>query len=294
MNGAPSQFRFLGGKLRQKHVWKRILLERLTEPVHLNLLAGLVWVFGSFRAKVSFDLVLRHHHAYGILAAADCARGLGVERITLLEFGVAHGTGLLNMAAVAERVTEQTGVRCDIYGFDSGRGMPAPQGFRDHPELFGEGDFTMDPERLRGVLPPNAHLVLGEVATTVPAFMAQLSSESPVGFVSIDLDYYSSTREALRMLAGPPEHYLPVTQVYLDDIEGQSYNTRCGELLAVAEFNQEHALRTIEPDPFLAKSRVFQRARWVDHMRTLHVLDHPTRNSPDRRRDRQSLLNPYI
>lgn len=294
MTGSLRQSSFLAGKLRQKHVWKRILLERITEPVHLNVASVFVWLFGSFRAKVAFDLVLRHHHAYGILHAADNARQLGFDRITLLEFGVAHGTGLLNMAAVAHEVTQATGVRCDIYGFDTGKGMPAPRSFRDHPELFQAGDFVMDVNSLEELLPPTVQLVLGDVAETVPQFLQELDVRSPIGFVSLDLDYYYSTKDALLIFDAAPECYLPTTILYLDDIEGDSYNSYCGELLAVAEFNQEHDFRKIEVDPFLGKSRIFHRARWVGHMRTLHVLDHPSRNVLTAQREPQRLLNPYL
>jgi hypothetical protein len=198
------------------------------------------------------------------------------------------------MAAVADEVTRATGVRCDIYGFDTGRGMPAPRSFRDHPELFQAGDFVMDVDSLKELLPRTVQLVLGDVAETVPQFLQQLDVRSPIGFVSLDLDYYYSTKDALLIFEAAPECYLPTTVLYLDDIEGDSYNSFCGELLAVAEFNEDHELRKIEADPFLGKSRIFHRARWVGHMRTLHVLDHPSRNVLTAQRAPQRLLNPYL
>ncbi len=286
--------RFLSGKLRQKYVWKRLLLERMTEPVHLNLVAALVAVFGSFRSKVAFDLVVRHHHAYGILNAADQAKELGKDRLTLLEFGVGGGTGLLNMAQVASRVTGATGVSFDIYGFDTGRGLPPPRSFRDHPELWQEGDFVMDVESLRRALPSNVTLVLGDVEETVPAWLDRFDGSAPIGFVSLDLDYYYSTKAAVRVFTGRPEHYLPRTCVYLDDIEHPSHNSFCGELLAIREFNDASALRKFEKHPFLPKTRVFQRAPWIDHIYTFHVLDHPTRSTVEQPRQALKLLNPYL
>ena len=294
MQSEQGQLRFLAGKLRQEHVWKRVLMERMTEPLHLNAVAVFVWLFGSFRAKVAFDLVLRHHHAYGILKAADQANALGLKRLTLLEFGVAAGTGLLNMAAVAARVTSATGVEFEIYGFDTGQGMPPPRSFRDHPELFQAGDFVMDVDRLQARLPSNVHLVLGDISSTSRQFRDSLEPSAPVGFVSVDLDYYYSTKDALQLLTGPADCYLPTTCVYLDDIEGESYNSYCGEQLAVAEFNDEHEFRKIERSPFLPKARVFHRAPWIGHIYTLHVLDHPRRSTLEPGRDTLSLLNPYL
>lgn len=153
----------------------------------------------------------------------------------------------------------------------------------------------MDVELLQRSLPANAQLVVGDVVDTVPRFAASIGPAAPIGFVSIDLDYYSSTKDALGVLNAPPEHYLPTTGTYLDDIRGEPYNSYCGEQLAIKEFNEENDFRKIEKnDASFAKSRVFQRAGWIDDMFTLHVLDHPTRSTIDQPRERLALQNPYL
>ncbi|MGH8694838.1 MAG: hypothetical protein ACREVM_11495, partial [Burkholderiales bacterium] len=196
-------------KLRNRYIWQRIFNERLTEPVHLNLMALGVAVFGGLRSRVAFDLVLRQQHAYGILASADLARELGIEEVTLVEFGVSAGAGFLNICELSRRVTGDTGVRFRIFGFDTGKGMPPPQSYRDHPEIYQEGDFPMDYEGLRKALPPNAKLVIGDLKDTVAPFTRELSATAPIGFVSIDVDYYTATRHALAVLEGKPQQYLP-------------------------------------------------------------------------------------
>src|SRR5438874_1170570 len=118
--GTRGAMGYLLQKLRHKDVWERILRERLTEPLHLNFLSLLVWAFGSYRAKVAFDLVVRQWNAYGVLKAADHARELGINRVSVLEFGVAAGAGLMNLAEIARRVTRVTGVQFSLYGFDTG------------------------------------------------------------------------------------------------------------------------------------------------------------------------------
>jgi hypothetical protein len=281
-------------KLRNEYIWKRIFYERLTEPLHLNLLSLGVAIFGSLRAKVAFDLVLRQQHAYSILTCADLARELGINEVTLIEFGVAAGAGILNICNLAERVTRATGVRFRVFGFDTGKGMPPPQSYRDHPELYQEGDFPMNHEALQRVLPGNAQLVIGELQDTVGPFMQGISAAAPIGFVSIDVDYYSSTRDALAVLDGAAEHYLPRTLIYLDDLEHPSHNSWCGERLAVAEFNEKHAARKIEQHAFLRSYRIFRNARWIDHMFTLHVLDHPSRTTLRQHRQSTILTNPYL
>ena len=281
-------------KLKNKYIWKRIYYERLTEPLHLNFVALFVALFGNFRTKISHDLILRQQHAWSILKCADAAVSLGLKEVTLIEFGVASGAGLLNICKIAEMATKETGVTFRIFGFDTGKGMPPPRSYKDHPELYQAGDFPMDSEALRKVLPANATLIIGEVHETVGAFMEKVVSSAPIGFVSIDVDYYSSAKDALQVRTGKSDQYLPRTIVYLDDLEDESHNSWCGELLAVNEFNQKNEFRKIERHQFLRSYRIFKNARWIDHMFTCHVLDHPTRNLLLQNRQKVILTNPYL
>jgi len=281
-------------KLKNKYIWKRIYYERLTEPLHLNAIAFLVAIFGNLRTKIAHDLVLRQQHAWSILNCADLAISLGLKEVTLIEFGVASGAGLLNICKIAERVSRETGVAFRIFGFDTGKGMPPPLSYKDHPELYQAGDFPMDSEALEKSLPPNAMLIIGEVRETVGDFLEKVNSTAPIGFVSIDVDYYSSTKDALHVLTGRPDQYLPRTIVYLDDLEDESHNSWCGELLAVNEFNRENEFRKIERHHFLRGYRIFKNARWIDHMFTCHILDHPTRNLLRQNRQKTILTNPYL
>lgn len=256
----------------------KLFLEYLTQPLHVTVLAGLVYLFGGFRAKVAFDLVRRREHAFAILAAADAAAEQGIRRVTVIECGVASGAGLWNMIEIGRKVTALTGVELELVGFDTGGGLPPPRDHRDHPELFQAGDFKMgDIEALRRSLPGNARLVLGDIAETAPSFLGELSKDAPVGYVAVDVDYYWSAVEALTLLTGDPELYLPVTFVYFDDVGFPSANDWCGERLAIREFNETHAMRKIQLDRFLKYRRVYKDSDWLDRLYKLHVLDHPLR-----------------
>lgn len=256
----------------------RLFLEYLGQPLHITAIAGLVYLFGGFRAKVAFDLVRRRQHAYSILQCADWALVHGLSKVTVIECGVASGAGLWNMIDVGREVTRLTGVQFEFVGFDTGTGLPLPRDYRDHPERFQGGDYPMpDMEGLRRSLPSNARLVLGDLADTAPRFVAELSSQAPIGFVGIDVDYYSSARQALRLLEGPAECYLPLTLMFFDDVGFPTANDFCGERLAINEFNDAHDLRKIELDRFLRYRRVYKNSNWLDRLYQLHVLDHPTR-----------------
>ncbi len=261
--------------LRREVLWS-FLCGRFSEPLHLNLMAALVKLFGSYRAKVAFDVTQRHHYAYCTLRAADEARRLGLRSLTVVEFGVAAGAGLLALCDISRRVTACTGIEISVVGFDTGKGLPAPGDYRDHPELYQSGDYPMDPTRLRQWLGANATLILGNLKETIPAFTRQLDPVSPVGFAAIDVDYYSSTCDALRLFMEPDAaKYLPRPALYLDDINQEAHNSWCGELLALREFNRRSEFRKIEADRFIRERRLFKRGSWLDKIYLLHVLDHP-------------------
>src|SRR5262245_56042272 len=128
-------------KLKNRAAWRRIYYERLTEPLHLNAISFLVLMFGSFRLKIEYDLLVRQYNAFAILKAADKAREANLRGVTIVEFGVASGAGLMNMCFIASKVSSVTGVDVKVLGFDTGKGMPPPRDYRDHPDLYQEGDF---------------------------------------------------------------------------------------------------------------------------------------------------------
>ena len=281
-------------KLFRAYIWKRFLYERLSEPLHLNIISFFVLLFGSYRMKCDFDLVLRSQHAYSLYKAADLALLSNKRKVTIVEFGVATGAGLSNLQNIAKKITKDTGVKFDIYGFDTGEGMPPPTSYKDHPECYQEGDFTMDFDRLQQSLDSNTKLVIGHIEKTLPKFLMQNFEDCPIAFISIDVDYYSSTVQALKILEMKADHYLPRVIVYLDDLQDESHNSWCGELAAVDEFTNNHEYRKIERHTFIRSYRIFQKARWIDHIFVAHILDHSSRTNLTPNRAKTVLVNPHI
>ena len=94
----------------------------------------------------------------------------------------------------------------------------------------------------------------------------------PVGFIAIDLDLYSSTSHALRVLSMPGRRILHHVPLYLDDIDfGQSHRFG-GELLAVEEFNQENPDVKIDSWRGVRVSRPFADADYLGRMFMAHDL----------------------
>lgn len=239
---------------------------------------------GTFRQKESYGLIPRPNYAYGMLRAADMARFVGKKKVTVCEFGVATGNGLMNMVELAEILKKETGIEIRVVGMDSGAGLPIVEGYADHPEIWSPGDFAMtNHDDLRRRVGDRAELIFGDIADTVDGFVASLDESAPLGFISVDVDIYTGSRSALRCLKGRPELYTPALSVYMDDTQFFFANRWCGELLAIDEFNETNAMRKIDEDRSLPGHRPDPITYWYRSMFVCHVLDHELRNKPQAR-----------
>lgn len=213
----------------------------------------------------------RPHYRWGLLCAASMAQALGYRRISAIEFGVAAGNGLLAMEQLADYASERSGVAIDVYGFDTGTGLTEPMDYRDLPQLWSRGDYEMDVTGLKQRL-RRAQLMLGNVKETVPKFVA--GRPAPIGFIAFDLDLYSSTMDAFRVLEASDELLLPRVNCYFDDIVGFSHGDLNGERLAISDFNKAHAHRKISRIYGL-RYVVDQDAGWTEMMYLMHAVQHP-------------------
>ena len=195
----------------------------------------------NYPELIRWGAVERPHYAYIVYQAAELARRLGVQRISVIEFGVAGGRGLLNLEHHAKRVSQLTGVNIDVYGFDTGEGLPPPIDYRDLPYIWKSSHFRMDQHALQAKL-KNARLVLGNVADTVGSFVEQYAP-APIGAIAFDLDYYSSTIEAFRIFNIPEARRQPRIFCYFDDIFSSDLGhvgPAVGVPLAINEFNRNN------------------------------------------------------
>ncbi len=210
-------------------------------------------------------------YIFGVLSAADLAFHLGVKKISAIEFGVATGKGLRALEHIAELVEQYYDISIEVYGFDTGAGLPKPQDYRDLPNLWSEGYFAMDEKELRKNL-KRAKLFLGDVKDTVGSFAD--ANAAPVGFVSFDMDLYSSTRDAFQLFDFENDQFLPRVHCYFDDVFGLTYGDCNGELLAIAEFNQAHKDKQISQIPGLKHLLHRPKARWPEQIYLAHFFHH--------------------
>jgi len=210
----------------------------------------------------------------GLLAAASLAHHEGVSEIIAIEFGVAGGQGLIILQEEAEAIEHETGIRIKVFGFDSGGGLPEFTGdHRDHPDYWKQGDFPLDETSLRQKLSPRTRLILGEVKQTVPEFIER-AQNAPIGFVSFDLDLYSSTVHALKIFNHPRKSMLKKVPLYFDDVmETLVSHQFAGELLAIKEFNERDIKVKIDLWRGLKVGRPFPECQYFDCMYLAHDLE---------------------
>jgi hypothetical protein len=228
---------------------------------------------GSFRLRFRLGALKRMYYAYIIYHAAQLAARLRIPRISVIEFGVAGGNGLVWMERHAEEIEKLFPVKIEIYGFDSGVGLPSPEDYRDLPYHWKQGFFKMDVKTLQSRL-KRANLVLGDVRDTAATFLDKFSP-APIGAVSHDLDFYSSTVNTFQIFNGPDKYLMPRIFNYFDDTLGHEIEQLCdytGERLAIEEFNLSHADRKFAVPYYLRADDCL--AEWRYKIWVFHYFGH--------------------
>jgi hypothetical protein len=222
--------------------------------------------------KVKWEMVDRPHYLLGVYRAAEQAQAEGIREISVVEFGVACGAGLMLLQDFARQVEAETNVSIKVIGFDSGSGLPELSGdHRDHPDAWLPMDYPMNVQSLRQRLTSRTELVLGDVKTTVPEFVAR-GRCPPIGFIAFDLDLHSSTKHALRVLSAPNRIVLRRVFLYFDDVDLEFNHRYAGELLAIDEFND--AVTDVKIDRWrgVEQRTVFTNSAWIKKMYIAHDL----------------------
>ncbi len=200
----------------------------------------------SYQDRLAVCAVERPHYGHCIFQAAKLASRLNYRKMSVIEFGCGGGNGLLNAEMHIAEIMKIFPVEIELYGFDTGVGLPPAKDYRDYPHYFEPGQYYMNPAGLEQKL-KKGKLVLGDVNDTCKTFFRDFDA-APVGCIFHDLDYYSSTRDAFTLFEASSIHFLPRVFMYFDDIIGNNTwlaSEFAGEMLAIEEFNKTHSSRKI-------------------------------------------------
>lgn len=221
----------------------------------------------SYTFKLFREAVPRPYYGLPIYYSLKLAKSLGYNKVSIIEFGIAGGNGLVNIEYHVKEIKKIIDIDVEIYGFDTASGLPKPKDYRDTPYQWKEGFYKMDIPALKSKL-QFSKLVLGEVKKSLESFEC-----APVACVMFDLDYYSSTVDALEIFKQP---HLPRVFCYFDDVVGNEvslYNEFTGELLAIDEFNQKNDMKLLKYRG-IGKYTAHQ-----DNLFALHDFKHPEYNT---------------
>jgi len=233
--------------------------------------------FGSYETKLAHGAIQRPNYGYCLYNAAKLAKRLGYPKMSAIEFGVAGGNGLISLEEHAATISNLLQIEIEIYGFDTGEGLPRPIDYRDLPYHWKEGFYKMDRQALESRL-RIAKLVLGDVADTLGTFFDKYRP-APIGAISFDLDFYSSTKSALAVFRGKPQFLLPRIFCYFDDTIGSEvevYNDFTGQRLAIHEFNLENDAIKLGFPYCLLNGQIS--SPWRHQIWVAHLFGHPEYN----------------
>ena len=248
------------------------------EPYRARLFRAIIrrLRLGTFPQRLEVEAVDRPGYGWCVYHAAVQARALGHDAITVVEMGVAGGRGLLCLCDHADEVKRETGVDVAVYGLDAGSGLPRSDDPRDLLYCWPPGSFEMDVARLRERIGTRATLLIGDVRETVASFRPPQTA--PLGAVLFDLDLYTSTIAALKIL--DVSERLPRVWCWFDDILGYPENLYCecnGERAAINEYNAARPGRA-----FLSPANCFEGEPvpryWHQQVFIDHRFDHPAYN----------------
>jgi hypothetical protein len=233
---------------------------------------------GTYKTRLHFGAMDRPWYGWCMFYAAYEAKELGFDAMTVIEFGVAGGSGLDCLCRHRDEIQKVFNIEIAITGFDTGQGLPESSDPRDLKYWWPSGSFEMDRKKLDDRVAGRAELVIGDVSDTVENWACR--SDAPLGAVMFDLDYFTSTDAALKIFN--KSNLLPRVWCYMDDIVGfpeNGYSDHTGVREAINQFklkperdllndhlSQAYVFEGIAPEP------------WHQLIYLYHRLSHPQYN----------------
>jgi hypothetical protein len=147
----------------------------------------------------------------------------------------------------------------------------------------------MDVGKLKHTL-RRAQLLIGPIERTILDFVA--ARRSPACFVSIDVDFYSSTMSAFKLLEASTALLMPRIYFHFDDILATTFGDCNGERLAISDFNVSHELRKLSPIYGLRcyLPQRYLHALWPAQVYLAHIFDHELYSRSDHGKARENSL----
>ena len=221
-------------------------------------------------ANLIFKKFRPHYHSCLHETALE-ARELGLKKISVLEFGVAGGNGLMSIEKYCNKIEKKIDIQFKIFGFDLGdkQGLPDTTMAEDLKYFWSTGDFKMNIEKLKKKI-RKSELILGDINNTLNDFILNYKNP-PIGAIFFDLDLYTSTKKSLEIFNLPEEYRMPRIRCYFDDIQAPTNNYN-GVIKAINEFNYNNSNKKITK--FGGSTLDYKYGPWYEEFYEMHDFDH--------------------
>jgi len=218
--------------------------------------------------------VFKPHYETILLESCKEAKKLGINNVSVLELGVAGGNGIIALEKYKKSIESYLKIKIDIYGFDTGEGMPKSNLKEDLIFVWKQGQYKINKDLIRKKT--NSKIFYGDVKNTINDFIKL--NPNKICSIFFDLDYYSSTKAFLDQINNLKKYLLPRVLCYFDDLHvPEKYISDVnGELLAINEFNSSNTNCKLGASIDHVMDFKFPLAKNSIYM--LHVFDNPDYN----------------
>ena len=188
--------------------------------------------------QVKFKTFKPHYETI-LLESCKEAKKLGIQNVSVIELGVAGGNGIIALEKYKKSIEILLDIKIDIYGFDTGVGMPPTDLKEDLPFVFKQGQFKIDKDEVSKRI--KCKIFYGDIKNTVSDFIK--TNPNKIACIFFDLDYYSSTKAFMDQIKNLRNYFLPRVLCYFDDLHvPEKYISDInGVLLAIKEFNSSNS-----------------------------------------------------
>ena len=195
--------------------------------------------FKKFLNLVKKGITPRPQYGLSLLLAAKQAKDLGIKKIKVTELGCWNLEGLIDIENYVTDIQKFLDIEVEVFGFTLKEGLPKYKANNyDRLYRWSPGAFPLEKNENFKKL-KFSKVYLGDIKKTIPKFLndnKKTFTNSPLGLILFDLDYYSSTKIGLNLLKLTSGNYLPRTYVYFDDHSFSGFDE--GERKAIYEFNK--------------------------------------------------------
>ena len=205
-------------------LFKRVL--HYDKPLRVALLGYLSLKFKTFKP----------HYESILYEACLEAKKLKINQVSVIELGVAGGNGIISLEKYKKKIEKVLDISINIYGFDTGSGLPESVKDEDLPFFWKSNMYKIDRDALEKRI--NSKIFYGDVKNTVDDFIK--INKNKICCIFFDLDLYTSTINFLNQIPKIKDHLLPRVLCYFDDVYvPENYiNQFNGVFKAIDEFNK--------------------------------------------------------